>query len=106
MKLTQYRQLCQILENYSTVPFVMPSDLLLLPHMMHEALNQAFREGQMNLPALSACLRLNLIQTKKVADILAQKGFFQKAGTKQEPLYLARFGGRTRREGGSLLDKI
>jgi hypothetical protein len=106
MKLTHYRQLCQILENSSTVPFVMPSDLLLLPHVLHEGLNQAFREGQITLPAFSDCLRLNLIQTRKVAEILAQKGFLQKTGTKLEPLYLARFGGRTRREGGSLLDKI
>jgi hypothetical protein len=102
----EYLQIRFELENYPRLISVMPSDLFLLPTVIQDVLNQAFREGRITLAGLALALGLDPLQAGVLAGLLVEKGFLQNSPLEAEPAYLARFGGRIRRPGGSPMDKI
>jgi hypothetical protein len=106
MNLEQFQQIRQELENTPRVTFILPSDLLMLPHAVRDVLNQAFREGGITLAALTVSLDLDPVEAGEIADILIQKGYLQKNDDQDVPVYTARLGGRIKHPGESPLDKI
>jgi hypothetical protein len=63
------------LEKRSRVEGITPADVMELPEPLRTAMNKIMRKGSMTLSELTAELNLRTAETRRLGEILVEKGF-------------------------------
>jgi len=89
------------IEKRSKVEGLTPAEVMDLPEPLRRAMNKMMRRGSMTLSELSADLGLKTAETRRLGQMLVEKGFLSSVEREVdgEIVYQTRFGRKARKRG-------